>query len=555
MTNNVVPALPKPTRFEIFLWLAIMLLMPALCLYDWDGYQVGTYGDDASYVTNADSLLQRVPYGTLLTPGEDRVTQFPFLLPLLLTPFRAFFPNSMDAMRVVPLVTSLLAMVVLFWGWGWIGRGLSYRWGIAVIALTALSPVSILHARTIMSEGPFLLLTLLMIIWVEKIVSKPPRAWGILFGILLVLLMYTRSIGWLFGIVWIAYLFWKCGRAILPQLALALSSGILLLGLVLATTTVRPIDLLPQEYLAQLANSVDGIRQVRTTSTRVVPVNRTQRNAIDTLLFALFVHLDFADKLPYEMESAVIAWTDSTNLTFLRILPGVLAIGVLCVGAWALWRKQGLTAFQIIAPPYLALLFIWAWNGSRLFYPVQAQLITALLVGLYTIAGWFAARLPSQTLKSRFAPSVVAASVALLLAGCIWLDLKFTRAMLLPGDQIERAAQLTSNIPPGAIVLSSRATTDHLYADRTFVDIPSRVYSTQDLIAYLKRQKIDYVAGPDGLKTSDENERLRISPVERYVIVAQPLIDANVYQLTFEDAANDFAIYRVNPNLLSTFKP
>src|SRR5881394_3262048 len=92
MMNSAVPPIVKPTRLQIGLWLAIMLLMLALSLYDWDGYRVGTYGDDASYVTNADSLLQRVPYGTLLTPGQERVTQFPFLLPLLVAPLRALFP-------------------------------------------------------------------------------------------------------------------------------------------------------------------------------------------------------------------------------------------------------------------------------------------------------------------------------------------------------------------------------------------------------------------------------------------------------------------------------
>lgn len=576
MTNSAVPPSPKPTRLQMGLWLAIMLLTLALSLYDWDGYRVGTYGDDASYVTNADSLLQRVPYGTLLTPGQDRVTQFPFLLPLVLAPFRVLFPLSLDAMRAVPLVATLLALSVLFWGWGWIGRGVSYGWGIVVLALTALSPVTILHARTIMSEAPFLVLTLLMVIWVEKIVRQTPKGWGIGFGILLVLLMYTRSIGWLFGGVWIAYLFWKCGRGILPQLGLALLSGLLLLGVVLATTTVRPVDLLPQEYVAQLANTLDNTRDSRTpanpkpgtsnadpTASGAVPTpsaglitpGGTQLPFPQATVRAFFIHLDFADKLPYGMERAVIDWTDSHNLLFLRYLPSIAALVLLCVGAVAWWRRTGLTAFQIIVPPYLAFLSIWSWNGARLFYPVQAEMILAFVLGLGVSAQWLATRVNAPMLWRGFAPAVVGAFAVVLLAGCIWLDLNFTRTMLLPGDPAARAAQLTATIPEGAIVMSTRATTDHLYVPRPMIDIPIRNVTPQTLSDYIRQQNITFIASPNGLLATQENARLRIGSVERFTVNLQPLVKAGALELVFEDAPNDFVIYQVKTERLSAFLP
>lgn len=555
MSKSNVAVVTGPTRIQIILWAFILLLMLALSLYDWNGYQVGTYGDDGSYVTNTDSLLRGVPYGTLLTPGQDRVTQFPFLLPLLLAPFRALLPQSLDALRVVPLGATLLALTVMFWGWRRIGRGLSYWWGLAVVAVTALSPITILHARTVMSEAPFFLFSLLMIVLLEQVTLKPPRAWGIWFGVLLVCVLYTRTIGWVFIVAWLAYLLWRRGRAVFPQLGLALVTTVLLLGAVVLTTTVRPVDLMPQEYVTQFTNYFEGGRTVRAADADIMPTGISNRTFSESVLFSILVHLDLADKLPFQMERAVIDWTDAHGVKFLRYLPGIAAVGLACLGAFLWWRKTGLTAFQVIVLPYLALLFLWPWNGARLFYPVQSQLLLAALIGLYGVVQWALSRLRVAGNPARLAGQFVAALVLVLAVASVWLDLRFTRTMLLPGDQIARAAQITSTIPADAIVLSTRATTDHLYAARTFIDVPLRITSTDQVITLVERSGVTYIVSHYGYEASGDNNHLRIGTVNRFLTAMQPLISNHVLELKFLDEPNDMAIYRVKLDALTAFQP
>jgi hypothetical protein len=238
----------------------------------------------------------------------------------------------------------------------------------------------------------------------------------------------------------------------------------------------------------------------------------------------------------------------------LRYLPGFGALAVLCLGLALWWRKTGLTAFLAIVPPYLALLFLWNWNGARLFYPIQPQLLLAFVLGLFGMTRWLADRLKMQA-AAQFAGRITAGFTVLTLAACVWLDLTFTRTMLLPGDQVARAAQLEATIPSGAIVLSTRATTDHLYVARTFIDIPPRLLSTQELIEYIKRQDVDYVVTHHGVKADEEKESLRINSVSRFLVGVEPLIKAGVLELALVDEPGDLAIYRVRLDTLEGALP
>jgi hypothetical protein len=548
----------KPTRLQIGLWAFLMLALLSFCLYDWDGYQVGTYGDDASYITNADSLIQHVPYGMLLKPHENEPTQFPFVLPLLLAPLRALFATSLDALRVIPLVATLLAMSVLFWGWRLIGRGLSFWWGLVTVALTALSPLTILHARTVMSEAVFLFFCLLLIWWLERVVEKPPRAWGIVLGLLLLGVVYTRTIGWAMVPFWLAYLLWKLRRAAFFQFGVALLTMASVLFVVVSTTTVTATDLLPQEYLQQWGGTLNSYQLPVPLNNQAssAPANSapSSESPLATMTRVMLVHLDFAEKLPFALETAVIDWTNRYHVSFLRYVPGSVLIVLVLLGAVKWLRLSGITALQIMAPSYLGVLLLWRWSGPRLFYPIQLHLFLGSVLGLGALVEFAAARVNPRAHARQWAWGAV--TVAVLGISVIWigLDLRFQRVMLLPSDQVARAALLRQYIPPGVIVLSTRATTDHLYLDRTLIDIPFRAENAPQVVAYLQRQHIDYIVTHAGIRANAVNEHLRTSAVRRFVRALDPLLDTNVLEEKYSNDANDVAIYRVRTEILNTLQ-
>ncbi len=540
---------PTPTRLQIALWAGVMLATLVLLLYDWNGYQVGTYGDDGSYIAVTDSLLRGVDYGTLLDLREDDPTQFPFIYPLTLAPFRAFFPLDMNALRIVSVIATLAAMAVLFWGWGWIGRGLGYWWGLAVITLTALSPVTILHGRTVMSEALALLLFFLLALWTEYTVSKAPRAWGILFGLLSVTLIYTRIAAVVFVVAALVYLVWRMRRAALLQLGIAAASAAALLILIIATTSVRPVDLLPNEYMEQLRSIYDtstpGTRQLteQALGTQSSASTAQPRNVVERVALGLWFQLDFADKLPYQLERAIISTTDDLGISFVRRIP-FLVLAALFVGGVVAWfRRTGLTIFMLGLPAYGLLLMAWAWQGPRLVYPIQPQVILALLMGIVTGTAWLAGRVGGN--RERVAAWVLAIVTGLWLVMWVWLDLNLTQTMLLPGDQIARAAILQRYLPAGARVLSTRAEVDYLYSPLEIYDFPRGLNAPELVQQYLRDYQFDYVVAPLGVGTSAENKSLRISRVQRFVIYIQPLIKEGFLVETYSDPVDDLAIYRI----------
>lgn len=141
----------------------------------------------------------------------------------------------------------------------------------------------------------------------------------------------------------------------------------------------------------------------------------------------------------------------------------------------------------------------------------------------------------------------VAAVVMLLALASVWLDVRLTRTMLLPGDPVWRASQLNATIPAGAIVLSTRAVSDHLYVSRTFIDVPVHIGSTRELAELLQRQRVSYIVSHYGMDATADSQHLRIGATNRFMTALEPLIQANVVELKFADEPNDLTIYRVSP--------
>jgi hypothetical protein len=538
-----------PTRLQILLWAAVMLGTLALLAYNWTSYQVGTYGDDGSYVSVTDSLLQGIPYGTLLDTDLDDPTQFPFVYPLILAPLRAFFPNDLNALRYVSVLATLGVLAVLFWAWRWLGRGLSYWWGLAVVALTGFSPLTLLHGHTVMSEALFLLFWLLLIVWTEYVAFRAPRAWGILFGLVSVALVYTRLAGLVIVAAALLYLFWKMRRAVWKQLGVAAVAAAAPLALILLTTSVRPVDLLPNEYMNQLAAIYDGdnatneevARRVLESADDSSPIR--PENPIQRTVGAIWYQLDFADKLPFQLERAVISTTDALGISFVRRVPFLVLLALVVLGLVVWVRRSGVTLFFLALPAYGFLLIAWSWQGPRLVYPIQPQLFLAVLLALAAVTAWLTGRLRGDS--RRVTAAVLGAITGVWLLAWLWLDLNLSRTMVLPGNQIARAAILAQYLPADARVLSTRAEVDYLYTPRRFYDFPRGLGSPARLRQFLLEKNFDYVVAPSGVETTPENDSLRISRVQRFVVYLQPLIQEGFLVAAYDDPVGDLAIYRV----------
>ena len=536
MRDNNAGILLKPTRFEIIIWIVAVVSMLVLALRDWNNYVIGVWGDEAAYVILAESLVKAKVYGYLYLPGGPDGSQYPFGMPMILTPLVVLFPGQYDVLRLVPLAATILNLSLLFWGWSLLGGGFSYRWGTALTLLVAFSPLTIMFARVLMSEAVFLSWGLGAMLLVENCVRRPVRGWGIWFGIVAVGVAYTRTVGWVVLAGLVIYLVLQLRERSLRPLLVAAFVMAALLGVVVALTPVRPLDLIPSDYVSQISNTTS-----KSSSHSGAPQNFFQNR----LPANLFVHLDITDLFPYRIENEIKGWSKATGVD-LQFLPALCLALLMSYGSLLWYRASGLTAFSAVLPMYLVTLVIWVWDGSRLFYPVQPQIIFVLMLSLFGLIRALYAKLPQSA--GKWFTRVALASVGILLGSAMLLVNLRTSSWFSEKESRQVYAEwVKENTPSSAVFMSLLPPTDYLYTRRTFVPFRSRWRTSQDLLRFMREQHVTYVIGLPLENPLDRIVAARGSPDIHYYESLRPLITRGILVPVYTRMEADTAIYKVDP--------
>lgn len=487
----------KPTRFQVSLFLIAVLAMVALALREWHNYTVGFFLDDGMYVVLADALAQRANYGWYFMPESLQSTHLPFGFPLLLAPLLLILPGQYDFLRVVSLTASVLNLNLIFWGWRRFAPGFSYWWAIVLVALLALSPLTILFSRVVLSEAPFLMWCLLAIFFSERIASKPNRWDAAAFGIASVGLVFTRTIGWFILFALVVYLILKLRATVWRSLVIAAAAFFILSGILVAGTSLQMRDFFPSGYLQILSEGV----VLKTSVNSAGDAAPTQTASIDSIPSSylrivwngIWVHLDFLDWLPSQIEKDVGTFLEENSLNALRVVPSLMVLALLVYGFIRWYLASGLTAFWLVAPMYLVVILFWAWEGSRFFYPVQPQIVFALLTAGFSILG-VVTRAFSNPIVLRTASNVVLLS--LIMTVQVLIDLR-SGSWFVPretrGGDVEWISKET---PENAVVMTTRPTTYYLYVKRQFVNLSLPTIDEENLIRLIRTYNVDYVIGP-----------------------------------------------------------
>src|SRR5712692_863071 len=101
-------AMDRPNRLQVAGWVLVMLVGLALCLRNYNSFQLGTWRDDAHYIILARSLVESDRFGLINAPGLPDSTQYPFGYPLLLVPLLLLFPDQPDRLKILSLIATLL---------------------------------------------------------------------------------------------------------------------------------------------------------------------------------------------------------------------------------------------------------------------------------------------------------------------------------------------------------------------------------------------------------------------------------------------------------------
>ncbi len=490
----------RTSQVQIALWLLLLAAASFLAVRDFHSH-AAILVDSSRYVVLAQSLLRGPVYGLVDRPVPPVVSVYPFGYPLILAPLVAAFPQDFEVLRWPSLVATLLNISILFWGWRLLSKR-SQWWGLAVAALYAVAPSTILQARLVLSEAVFMTFLLVTILLFELGARRQaPWWWCLLAGASSFAMVFTRTAGWPMWVGLVLYLLVRRRQRALRDLLGVAATMVALTTLVVVATTVRPIDLLPLSYMGlddSLVKEQTGENQTSTLPhiTPTTGPNDTLAPAVEQLSsdqngsvpgrWKLLAYLGremirrSEDKLTRLVPAAVAPGLDSHLFSTVMRRYGLdsvapwagLALCLLILIGFAVWAWQdGVSAFLVIVPFYGAVLMLWTWSDVRLLYPIAPQVALAFLIAIDACikALWrLVRRQPTpQHIGRLLAP--VALVLFLVYAGIAFMypnNRFYTRTVE------ERGRWLRERTSSESLLMTTLPETDYLYTGRTVVPLP-----------------------------------------------------------------------------------
>jgi 4-amino-4-deoxy-L-arabinose transferase-like glycosyltransferase len=513
--RSVFHAADMPTGLQVLVWALLVALAVALSLHAFQTYQLGTHFDDAHYVILTRSLIRSDQYGMIHEPGQPGVPRYPFGYPLLLAPAALVFPDNLDALKALSLIATVANSFLLFWGWRWFSRR-SHWWALAIVGLYVLSPLAIDHTRRVMSEPIFTTVCLAALLLAERAARGQQSRWGPLWmGIVLIFVMFTRTVGIVVVLSVFAYLLLRKRRAFWREFVAIVAVMTLTSGLVVSLTSVQPKDLLPLKYLGETAAVfvVSPIAAISGNPSDYVSSKFVEEDASQAGKGRLNVKrllTGYArgarQHLEEDFRTAVLplgggfreqAFARRLGISSLPILVGLVAFALVVMGFFRWFAQEGLSAFNLFAVVYCAVLFVWVWKGPRLLYPVQPPLQFAFLLGLEAtligVTGFRKSKGSLRTLRN----GVLALVVIVLMLVSAHKSLTIEDSRLFAGDIEARSRWIKANTSPSAVIMTEAPPVEYVYSGRKAVSYPT-AGSASELEDSIMNRQVDYIlVAPD----------------------------------------------------------
>lgn len=497
--------------------------------------------DNSSYIVLGQALAQRRGYAMVNEPLAPAMNLYPPGYPLLLSltlraadavadPLRAVVP-----MKLVTVVFHLASLPVLY---VWARRRRGALLAALATLLLAINPAMLTLATEILSETPFIFLTLLALLAMDQ--ADEPPAGG------------------------------RRGRSLLLVCTLCLAAAYYMRTAGLAFLAAAPL------YLALRRRWRAAVGMAAALAALAAPwfLRSSAPPTPETPFFARsYVHQVLA-AAPYSDQNVSLAgligrvfrnsWTYGTRILPETMLPHLerlaplagavaLALAGLVVLGFVLELRRGLRASELAVAAYWLSLSLFVWVlGFRYVAVVLPFAFFYLLVGLH----WCALRLGegldgAQRPRARAAPAVVVALViCLLAASALAVDarraernLRVTRSQTLEqvyaGDRewtayLQAAAWLREHSEPGAVVMCRKPDLLYLLVQRATVEYPY----TQDTAALqqvLRASHVTFIL-EDGFTWTRTTETY-LAPAMRGA--------AESFALVFETPAPPARVWRV----------
>lgn len=467
-SNLVLEAARLRSANQVLIGLAAVLAgSVALYLWGFNFFQVGIYRDDAEYVLLSRSILTEAQFGLPLIPGQVVPSHFPFGWPLFLAPLSAMTGGNIQALKLAPLLLTLVNTALIALAWSPLGLP-SRQWGLAVAALYAFAPLVTDHARMLMSEPAFTCWVLLGLVLTTRVARRQTIDWAgaMALGVVWMLAVSTRSIGVVVLATSALYLLY---RRKLVSLVVVMSACAVAVALVVLLTVVDWRDIgnavSNPSYATQVTQSVRG-EPVQSDSRVTLALGRA-RNMLTHVLTRGWRDL----LIPFAGGGVVEDWFQERGLQGLLTLASALVSAAVILGYMLNVRQMGLLPVHLYMLLYLLAMAMWPWVVDRLMYPILPFLLAYLAIGTLAILQLLVSPFARPPRGRRLAMTLAAVLFTILLSAEIGRSLRIDSSLNHAPDLEIGATWIRDHTERDAVVITTPASSRVLYLQRAAVEM------------------------------------------------------------------------------------
>ncbi len=245
------------------------------------------------------------------------------------------------------------------------------------------------------------------------------------------------------------------------------------------------------------STSVDAVNADQSSSI-LPPINLTSRwnekliRLVDLLKYGVQRHLGLDIRLlvlPFGGGTREQSLANQIGLPGLPQGIGYFISFLVILGIFRFILLERLNLFGIFSLIYLAAIFLWFWDGTRLLYPIQAQILLGFVLGMEGLL--FLVYRILQKLRVN-----ISLNLFLVFVVCGICVASFSKSLLIDnsrqhiGDLAERSNWLRLNTDQQAILMTEYPETDFLYSERKTVPYPRNVTTATQLSEYMLEKKL-----------------------------------------------------------------
>lgn len=332
----------------------------------------GVYAFDGTvYVMLGESIATSQGYVDLANPEKLEYTNFPFIFPLLLSFIITLFGMDFFAMK---MVVAIIGVVSLYFIYGLMKKHTTENKALIITILTGFTTLFYLHAIGLKSEMPYMLFSVLALIFLEKY-SEDEKHFTrnlVVASVFILLGFFTRYIGLVLVVAALIFIYLEKNDF---KLKAKKAFSILLI-------TITPI-LLWFWRNTSFPNSEIGYTPMFFFPKEDL-IGTIILRITNSILINIYIILEII--LPGNFFAAIDYWFLLGNEAFL--IRFILSILVSIIFLYSLLKKslQKISIIEIYVLLYLGLILVYPFSFPRLLVPLVPFIFYYLISGLEDIS-------------------------------------------------------------------------------------------------------------------------------------------------------------------------